>query len=176
MAPRKPCPQCVAQKRTGGQCKIHTCKYHKKCYVHSVHQDGLKIDKSTIRGAGQGLYTLKDRDKGEMITQYLGKKKTRAQIEQKYPGDTQAPYVVKAKGTDKFIDASQPPAGMARYANHGNVRNQNAKLATTRQKKVVIKATKKIRVPHGRKKEILVDYGKEFWKRNPSRQHAHRRA
>lgn len=165
---KKPCPQCVAHKPNRQQCKIRTCKYHPKCYVHSVYQDKLLIAKSTIPNAGNGLFTLKDRKKGETVTQYRGKVLTKDQAEEKYPGNTQAPYMIKVN-KNKYIDAAETPAGMARYANHGNPRKQNAKLARTRAQKVVVKTTKKIDVPAKEKKEILVDYGKDYWKRNPTR-------
>lgn len=166
---KKACPRCVAHKANREQCKIKTCKYHPKCYVHTVHQDKLLISKSTIPRAGNGLFTLKDRDKGETITQYRGKVLTENQMNEKYPGDTRAPYAIKVN-KNKYIDAAKTPSGMARYANHGNVNKQNAKMARTRGQKVVLKATKNIPVPAGGKKEILVDYGKGYWKRNPTRQ------
>lgn len=161
---KQPCPQCVATNKNGNHCRIKTCKYHRKCWIHTQGQDKLAIAKSTIPNAGNGLYTMKDRQKGEKIADYLGKTLTKDQLEKKYPGDTLAPYAVKA-GKNKFIDAEKTPSGMGRYANHARGQRQNAELVSTRDKKVKLVAKKKIVVPNQKKgkKEILVNYGSEYW-------------
>lgn len=169
MAPRAPCPRCRATNKNGQQCKIKTCKYHNYCYIHTTTKRKLLIDKSTIPGAGNGLYTLKDRTPNENITPYLGKRMTKSQFDRKYDNSTVDPqYAVKIRGTNMVIDAQKPPAGMARYANEGNAATNNAKLAKVgkgKTAKVVLKATKPIKVPKQRKgkKEILVNYGETYW-------------
>jgi uncharacterized protein len=182
------CPQCVAKKNDGStQCKIKTCKYHPKCWIHTQGQDKIKIDKSTIPNAGNGLFTLKNRDTDELIAKYTGKRVTKAYLNKKY-GKGKATYAVRVGRTGNYIDAQDVPSGMARYANdvRGTNKRPNAELAHTGKTKragVVIVAKHPISVKREKnskgkqemRKEILLDYGKDYWK-DEQWENGHKRA
>lgn len=178
-AGKKPCPQCVATKNDGStQCKIRTCKYHPKCWIHTQGQDKLKIDKSTIPNAGNGLFTLKDRDTDEIIAKYLGQRINVKELNKRY-GKGLATYATRVGRTGTYIDAAKTPSGMARYANdvRGTNKQPNAELRVTGKTKragVNLVAKRPIRTTSQRnskgkrenRKEILLDYGEEYWDQN----------
>lgn len=179
-ARKAPCPQCVATKNDGShRCKIRTCKYHPKCWIHTQKQDGLKIDKSGIRNAGQGLYTLKPIDAHKKIANYTGERISGAELRKRY-GKGTGKYTVRVGATGTYIDAAKQPSGMARWANdpRGSGKQPNARLEVNTHSlrdptaKVRIVSTKKIdpepetnsKGKRESRKEILVKYGSNYWK------------
>ena len=126
----------------------------------TLFEDQLIIKRSTLPGAGKGLFTKKNIMKGTYIVEYKGKVDTwkntiRSNIDSRYIF-----YITR----NKVIDAGSYIKALARYANDANgltkkngLRN-NSEYAI-KNSKVYIKATNNI--PAG--SEILVEYGKEYW-------------
>ena len=50
------CDLCKAKTKDGKPCKNRTCKNFPYCWVHLKSKDKLQVKKSTIKGAGQGLF------------------------------------------------------------------------------------------------------------------------
>ena len=127
-----------------------------------MHPDFI-IKKSTIPGAGKGLFTKKDIKKGERIVEYLGEIVTEAELDRRAENDIYgyAFYISKKK----CVDAYYTPKEIARYANDAKGLTK-IKGITNNCCYVVyknsgwIKAEKNI--PKGA--EILVAYGAEYWK------------
>jgi len=127
-----------------------------------MHPDFI-IKKSTIPGAGKGLFTKRDIKKGERIVEYLGEIVTEAELDRRAENDIYgyAFYISKKK----CVDAYYTPKEIARYANDAKGLTK-IKGITNNCCYVVyknsgwIKAEKNI--PKGA--EILVAYGAEYWK------------
>jgi SET domain-containing protein len=120
----------------------------------------LVVKKSTLPGAGKGLFTKKFIPKGTQIVEYKGRIGKWKNIE-KNPGENKYIFYVKR---DHVIDARPFKKALARYANDarglkkikGLVNNANY---VEKGLKVFIEAKKNISAGS----EILVDYGKEYW-------------
>ena len=100
---------------------------------------------------------------------------TKDAVRKKY-GKGKASYAVRVGRTGTYIDAQDLPSGMARYANdvRGTNKRANAELAHTNNTKragVVIVAKHPIKVKREKnskgkqemRKEILLDYGGDYW-------------
>ena len=120
----------------------------------------LVVKKSTLKGAGKGLFTTKDIPRGTKIVEYKGKVTSWKEVDDKKGLNGYIYYVNR----DHVIDASETKDALARYANdaRGIVRSEglrnNSKYAIEGLR-VYIVALKDI--PAG--SEILVGYGKEYW-------------
>ena len=151
--------QCTAvADSTGERCKLMTAR-GRLCWHHTLRDKNLRVKKSGIAGAGLGLYAGKKRiKKGRSITKYTGEKLSRQAVERRYPGKTRAQYTL-CGSKKKCVDARRTDTpGLGRWANdsRGSGRRSNAKLT----KAFTVKATRNI--PAHR--EILVSYGKDYWK------------
>ncbi len=119
----------------------------------------LYVKKSTIPGAGKGLFTKKPIPKGTRITEYKGKITEWKEVK----NDDDNPYIFYIT-RNHVISAQKHLKVLARYANdaRGITRikgiTNNAEFVTEK-KQAFIKAIKDI--PAG--SEILVGYGKEYW-------------
>lgn len=121
----------------------------------------LEVKRSTIPGSGKGLFTKKPIVKGSTIVEYKGKI---SDWESADHDDGNNPYIFYVN-RNHVIDASKRLSALARYANDGlglkRVKGlSNNSTYVTKGKRVFIKATKDI--PAGA--EILVDYGRDYWK------------
>ena len=106
------CPRCKGVNKNGKQCKRRTCQRFPYCWAHLRSILKLKVAKSTIPNANQGLFTLKNIKKGDKIVEYDGELKTQAEFDKK-PSD----YGLKFK-KDVIIDAVNPRfSSVGRYAN-----------------------------------------------------------
>ena len=121
----------------------------------------LVVKRSTIPGSGKGLFTKKPIPKGTPIVEYKGKI---SDWENADHDDGNNPYIFYVN-RNHVIDASRRLSSLARYANDGlglqrvkGITNNSTYI--TRGKRVFLKSTKDI--PAG--SEILVDYGKDYWK------------
>lgn len=121
----------------------------------------LVVKRSTIPKSGKGLFTKKPIPKGTPIVEYKGKI---SDWENANHEDGNNPYIFYVN-RNHVIDALKRLRALARYANDGlglkrvkGVTNNSSYI--TKGKRVFIKATKDI--PAG--SEILVDYGKDYWK------------
>lgn len=125
--------------------------------------DFLEVKKSTIPGAGKGLFTKRDIKKGERIVEYLGEVITEAELDKRAEKDIYgyAFYINKKR----CIDAYYTPEAIARYANDakGLTRikgvNNNACYDIWKNRGW-IKAEKNIKAGS----EIFVSYGADYWK------------
>jgi len=119
------------------------------------------IKRSSIPGAGLGLFTRIPFKKGDRIIEYKGR--LRRWVEVKHE-DATNPYLMRVSRTHA-IDARRTLSALARYANDASgisripgLRN-NAEYVSDGNR-CFIEATRSI--PAG--SEILVGYGREFWK------------
>lgn len=126
-------------------------------------QNDLVVKKSTLSGAGKGLFTKKDIKKGERFLEYLGEIVTEAELDRRAEKDIfgYAFYISKKK----CIDAYYTPNELARYANDAKglsrVKglNNNACYVVYRNSGW-IKAERNIKAGE----EIFVSYGAEYWR------------
>lgn len=121
----------------------------------------LTVKKSTLPGAGKGLFTKVLIPKGTRIIEYKGKVMTWAEVEKM--ADDRNGYVFYFS-RNYVIDGWKTKKGIAHLANDANgigripgVKN-NSEYVTEKRRCFVV-ATKEI--PAG--SEILVGYGAEYW-------------
>lgn len=124
-------------------------------------EDSLYIKKSTLPGAGKGLFTKKFIPKGAKIIEYTGTITTWADANH---DDGNNPYIFFISSRH-VIDALMYPEAKARYANDAKGLSKIKGISNNAEyeqvgKKVYISAVKDI--PAGA--EILVTYGKDYWK------------
>jgi hypothetical protein len=124
-------------------------------------EKSLIVKKSTLPGAGRGLFTKIAIAKGTRIVEYKGKKVTWKEVEKM--ADDRNGYVFYFNSKN-CIDAWQTEKSVAHFANDAmgitrieGLRN-NAEYVTEK-KRCFIEASKDI--PAGA--EILVGYGAEYW-------------
>jgi hypothetical protein len=120
----------------------------------------LVVKRSTLKGAGKGLFTTRDIPRGKKIVEYKGKVTTWKEVDSRDGMNGYIYYVNRYH----VIDAADSKEALARYANDakGLVRSDGVKNNCTYNiegKRVYIVSMKKI--PAG--SEILVGYGKEYW-------------
>jgi hypothetical protein len=141
----------------GVRCRRRTA-HTEKCWSHLAKYDNLRIKPSQIIGGGKGLYTWKKEFlRGKIISKFSGRKRTKAQIDQKY-GDGVAKYALcNSKGL--CIDANHTTDGAPRFANDSRKTpfQTNAKIKGNTVFR--LKATK--RIPPNR--EIFTSYGRNYW-------------
>ena len=120
----------------------------------------LVVKKSTLPGAGKGLFTRKAIPKGTRIVEYKGKITSWKDADHRNGGNGYIYYVKRYH----VIDALPRPSALARYANdaRGIIRvkgiTNNAEYVEDGLK-VYIPSKKNIPA----NSEIFVGYGKEYW-------------
>jgi uncharacterized protein len=125
-----------------------------------VQQKKLVIKKSSLPGAGKGLFTRQFIPKGTRIAEYRGKISTWKEVQHDEGSNAYIYYINR----NHVLDARSYKKSMARYANdaRGLQRvkgvSNNARY-TEDGLRVFIEAKRDI--PAG--SEILVDYGREYW-------------
>jgi hypothetical protein len=120
----------------------------------------LIVKRSTLKGAGRGLFTKMDIPRGTKIVEYKGKVTRWKEVNSQEGLNGYIYYVNR----NHVIDAWPSRAAIARYANdaRGIVRTVGIKNNCTyiiEGLKVYIKSLH--RIPAG--SEIFVGYGKEYW-------------
>jgi uncharacterized protein len=120
----------------------------------------LIIKRSTLKGAGKGLFTARDISKGTKIVEYKGKITTWKEVDDRKGLNAYIYYVNR----NHVIDARTTKKEFARYANDakGLLRSEGLSNNCTYEIegiKVYIKAMRNI--PAG--SELFVGYGKEYW-------------
>ena len=182
-APKKcaPCLQCKAYKiKNGERCKLKTC-LDEYCYHHLsspffLHPNdkkgdeieiGLRIKKSTIPGAGYGLFATKTFKKGEEITSIRFKRITKTQLEKLYKKDM-APYTFKiTKKTDRLSGDSACVRNAPSYANDKkDKKKSNCIFRVWRENNKTFASlytTKVIRGSREKPVELFYFYGDEYW-------------
>jgi SET domain-containing protein len=120
----------------------------------------LVIRRSTLKGAGKGLFTTTDIPRGRKIVEYKGKVSSWKEVDS-HAGLNGYIYYVNR---NHVIDARPAKAAKARYANDakGIVRTEgivNNCTYVIEGRKVYIKSMRHIAAGS----EIFVGYGKEYW-------------
>jgi hypothetical protein len=120
----------------------------------------LTVKKSTIPGAGKGLFTQKLIPKGTRIIEYRGKSSTWKDVDHDGGNNGYIYYVNR----NFVLDAQHDKTALARYANDakgiGRVKGIiNNCHYVTEGNRVFIEALKDIPA----RTEILVSYGPEYW-------------
>lgn len=121
----------------------------------------LFIKKSTIPNAGKGLFTKKAISKGTRIIEYTGKRSTWSEVKDEDGKNGYIFYINR----NNVIDAKRNKKALARYANdaRGIVKIKgllnNADYVVDGLKAYI---ESKKDIPAGG--EILVDYGKDYWR------------
>lgn len=120
----------------------------------------LKVKTSTIPNAGKGLFVMTDVNKGDIITEYIGRRTNWASVED----DVDNGYIYHIDD-DNVIDASNDKKSFGRYTNDASgltkvsgIRNNSSYYEENNR--VFIKASKPIAAGN----EVLVSYGAAYWK------------
>jgi hypothetical protein len=127
----------------------------------ALFEKHLRVKKSTLPGAGKGLFTRVFIPKGEKIVEYKGKVTTWKEVKDE---DGKNAYIFYVK-RHHVIDAWRTLRHLARYANdaRGLTRIKGIKNNCdyiTEDLKAYIES--KTNIPAG--SEIFVDYGPDYWK------------
>jgi SET domain-containing protein len=120
----------------------------------------LIVKRSTLKGAGKGLFTTKDIPKGKKIVEYKGKITRWKEVNDRKGMNGYIYYVTR----EHVIDAWETRDALARYANDakGLLRTDGLNNNCTYRiegLRVYIYAMRNI--PAG--SELFVGYGKEYW-------------
>jgi SET domain-containing protein len=118
------------------------------------------VKKSSLPNAGNGLFVKIDFKKGEMITEYKGRRRTWAQVE----NDADNGYIFHIDD-DNVIDAQKNVNTFGRYANDAAGLHRVSGLRNNAEyieesNRVFIRATRNIKAGN----EVFVSYGKRYWK------------
>lgn len=159
------CDRCHADKKSGGRCTRRTCAYGTYCWQHSRSLLNLRIKKSGIPGAGNGLFTTIDRRKGDTVAEYTGKVVPASKfLDDKY----KSAYGYQVD-KNTVIDAKSTQSALGRYANDCRSRargckTNNAKFAKHKRRgkwSVRLKAKRNIK----KGEEVFVSYGRSYWRK-----------
>jgi len=158
---QRDCDQCAANTNSGARCLNRTCKIADLCWLHLKTQKGFAVKPSSVAGAGQGLYTLKEikvsraeKARGKPIMKYGGEELTRAQLDARYP-DIDTQYVLKINN-NKYLDGRSTQSGLGRYVNSCQNTGQRCNAKYNTAGTLVAKKT----IAPG--KELLASYGAGF--------------
>lgn len=156
------CQRCTARTATGARCTNRTCIGVPKCWQHLLRDSNLRIKKSTIRGAGSGLFAMKRRAPGEVlfragevIAPYGGERMRKVTVDRRY-GEYTAPYAIKLS-PDRFENGACI-RGVGAVANHAPSGIANAEFVTFPGS--VAKLVALTDIVNGQ--EILVNYGGDY--------------
>jgi SET domain-containing protein len=138
----------------------YICAFPKFYLFMPLLEKHLVVKRSTLKGAGKGLFTMKDIPRGTKIVEYKGKITRWKEVDDRDGLNAYIYYVNR----DHVIDARTTKEALARYANDakGLLRVDGVTNNCTyiiEGVKVYIKAMRHI--PAG--SELLVGYGKEYW-------------
>ena len=120
----------------------------------------LHVKKSTIPGAGKGLFTKKFIPKGSRIAEYKGKISTWKDVDHHDGLNAYIYYINRYH----VIDSSKHKNNLARYANDAKGSENGVKLMNNCYfviDKCRVFLESKRDIPP--KSELLVGYGKEYW-------------
>lgn len=120
----------------------------------------LIVKRSTLKGAGKGLFTRKDIPRGRKIVEYKGRISTWKEVDNHKGFNGYIYYVTRSH----VIDARRAKEALARYANDAKGLSKTDGITNNctyiiEGLKVYIKAMRNI--PAG--SELFVGYGKEYW-------------
>lgn len=120
----------------------------------------LFVKKSTLPGAGKGLFTKKFIPKGTRIVEYKGKTRTWKEVQ---ADEDENPYIYYVK-RNFVIDALNNKKALGRYANDATGLKREKHIKNNAEYvedgvRVFIEAVKDIPA----NSEIFVSYGREYW-------------
>lgn len=178
------CGRCEAPSKGGERCKRSVCVGRPMCWQHAVSNKCLKLAKSTIPGAGCGVFAWKPKppyrciaeplperkeneqvvfEEGDLIGKYDGEEITQQEQNARY-GNHTGPYLFGTKGKKgkgksragpgKLYDGACKRSMMA-MINHSDEPNVEAHTLTSAGGGVEIRALQPIY--HG--EELLLNYG-----------------
>lgn len=152
-------PPCSSQEK---HCNRETCAYflHFTSQKTLVKKTDLFLAPSLIKGAGTGLFTAVDIERGEQVIEYTGRITTWKEVQNLDFFNVYIMYVDKGH----VIDASDSKDSLGRYANDARGLQRLAGLSNNCKyirygKRVFLESFKKISAGS----EILVNYGKDYW-------------
>ena len=171
-APRKdgtivmPSQRCTANTNAGRQCGQRTAMGH-VCWAHLRRDYSLRVQKSTIPGAGRGLFAYgRDGLPQGFNIPYTG------DLIELAPQRAGGPYVLQLRN-DAGIDAARTNCSVARWVNDprggvdasGRPLRENCKFVihTQRDSSQRVGAVRTLR-PVERGEELLVKYGQDYWR------------
>jgi len=123
-------------------------------------EKNLLVKKSTIPGAGKGLFTTKFIPKRTRIAEYRGKISSWKDVDHAKGLNAYIYYVNR----NHVIDASKNKENLARYVNdakgcENGIKLMNNCVYVVENNRVFLEAKKDIPA----NSELLVSYGKEYW-------------
>jgi len=126
----------------------------------ALQEKNLVIKKSTLPGAGKGLFTKKTIPKGTRIVEYKGKVTTWKEVDHLDGLNAYIFYINR----NHVIDGSKHKKAFARFANDAKGSKKGSGLINNCKyvvdgSKVFLESKKEI-LPD---EEILAGYGKEYW-------------
>jgi hypothetical protein len=149
-----PTQRCTADNRQRAQCGCKTAK-GQHCHVHMRSLDGLRVTKSTVAGADNGLFAARDFAVGDHLADYTGD-----ELIIRRDGDG-GPYCL-ALTQRRAINAAPTNTGYGRWANdpRGSDGGPNAEFVVNPARGTGrLRATTRIR----KGDEIFVSYGAQYW-------------
>jgi len=159
-----PSQRCSANNNAGGQCGQRTAVAH-LCWGHLQRDLGLRVRKSTVAGAGRGLFAARDLPAAHRVP-YTGDDIALRQDE------NGGPYVLQTR-QGSGIDAARRNCGLGRWVNdprhatdeQGRPRQANCEFTvhTPRGGQQRVAAVRTLR-PIVRGEELLVQYGEDYWR------------
>ena len=155
------CDLCKAKTKDGKPCKNRTCKNFPYCWVHLKSKDKLQVKKSTIKGAGQGLFYVgkKSFPPNKKITEYSSK-------EVSSKANPKSDYVLEI-GRKRYLDSKDKSNFPGRYINDNRNTGKKPNVRFSKGYKIYhksdrayvpVKTTKKIK-PNT---ELLANYGRNY--------------
>jgi len=155
------CDLCKAKTKDGTPCKNRTCKNFPYCWVHLKSKDKLQVKKSTIKGAGQGLFYVgkKSFPPNKKITEYSSK-------EVSSKANPKSDYVLEI-GRKRYLDSKDKSNFPGRYINDNRTTGKKPNVRFTSGTRVYDKSNRKT-VPIISKStikpntELLLYYGKDY--------------
>ena len=101
---------------SGNKFKFKRTAHTPKCWIHLAKQDNLHIKPSNIINGGKGLFSWKKTILcASIISKYMGRQRTKKQIDQRY-GDDVAKYAL-CNSRGRCVDANHTTDAAARFAN-----------------------------------------------------------
>ena len=162
--------RCQAMSEDGHRCKRNTIKYADYCFQHSRRIGGIDIHRSTIPQANKGLYAHRDLPRNTRFRygRFPQDALTHHELQQKYPGQEHIQYGLCDTAGRWCMDGCSTQSGWARYANdpRGTHRQPNAELSVVRRQGRTIGNLILTR-PVKAGQEILVRYGRSYWRHHP---------
>lgn len=150
--------QCAFVAPDGTRCRRLTTITHPYCAHHMRLVHGVEVRRSTIPGAGMGLFAVRHIPKDVYLFDYDGDRLSVSEYTERYAELGFGPYAIELSPS-VIIDAYRTDAGIARYicTYHGSGRRPNVRYYSTGQR-VEIWTIRPIEPGD----ELLADYGREM--------------